>query len=272
MPFLYLHKSRLHYRVLGRGSKVMLAFHGYGQTSAYFLPMEQALGEEYTIFAFDLFFHGKSSLQKNLVPLSKEHLRDLMLQLLAQEGVQSFSLMGYSMGGKFALALVEQMPERVKDLHLIAPDGIQTNFWYNMATYPGWMQQLFKRTVLKPTPFFRFLKLMHRLKLVGKGLLRFARHQMDTRQRRLRVYRSWIGFKHLQFDIQDIISNINRHHLPVTVYLGQFDKVIAPKRFETFVEALDQGRLEMLQTGHTHLLQEVAKLLQQRRQGLVSET
>ncbi|WP_187261033.1 alpha/beta fold hydrolase [Pontibacter beigongshangensis] len=271
MPFLHHHHSRLHYRVLGRGSKAMLAFHGYGQTSAYFLPMEQALGEEYTIYAFDLFFHGKSSLQKNKTPLSKVHLTDMISQLLEQENIQRFSLMGYSMGGKFALSLVEQMPARVKELHLIAPDGIQTSFWYNMATYPGWMQQLFKRTVLKPAPFFRFLGFMHRLKLVSKGLLRFARYQMDTRQRRLRVYRSWIGFKHLRFDIRKIIDTLNERQVPVTLYLGQFDRIIAPKRFETFVQALDQGKLEMLPTGHTHLLQEVAKLLQQRRQGLIPE-
>ncbi|TXK51582.1 alpha/beta hydrolase [Pontibacter qinzhouensis] len=265
MPFLEHQHSRLHYRVLGRGSKAMLAFHGYGQTSAYFLPMEQALGEEYTIFAFDLFFHGKSSLRKSNSPLTKEHLHELVGRLLEQEGINRFSLMGYSMGGKFALALVEQMSEKLNELHLIAPDGIQTSFWYNMATYPGWMQQLFKRTVLKPAPFFRFLKVMHRLKLVSKGLLRFARHQMDTRQRRLRVYRSWIGFKYLRFDNKAIIEKLNQQQVPVTVYLGQFDKVIAPKRFEAFVQALDKGKLKVLQTGHTHLLQEVAKLLRQQR-------
>jgi pimeloyl-ACP methyl ester carboxylesterase len=91
---------------------------------------------------------------------------------------------------------------------------------------------------------------------------------MDTRQRRLRVYRSWIGFKYLQFDIRKIIARLNERQVPVTLYLGQFDKVIAPKRFEAFVQALDKGKLEMLETGHTHLLLEVAKLLQQRRQGL----
>ncbi|MCX2739590.1 alpha/beta fold hydrolase [Pontibacter anaerobius] len=261
MPFLIQDKSKLHYRVIGHGRRVMLAFHGYGQSSSYYQPMEKALGGDYTIYAFDLFFHGHSNLHKHNMPLTKEFLSDFIERFLEKQGIKEFSLMGFSMGGKFALTLVECMPQSILELFLIAPDGIKTSFWYNIATYPGWLQQLFKRTVLKPEFFFKFLRMLHRYNLVHKSLLRFAHYQMDSTPKRLRVYRSWIGFRDLNFDIRKIVQLLNKYEVPVTMFLGEFDEIISPRRVAVFVDALDNGELVILKAGHSHLLQEVAELL-----------
>lgn len=265
MPIIIKDRSKLHYRVIGQGSRVLLAFHGYGQSSAYYQVMEKALGNDYTIYAFDLFFHGQSHLHKRDMPLTKEFLEEIMLHFLDKYKIERFSLMGFSMGGKFALTLVEKMPERIEELILIAPDGIKTSFWYNIATYPGWLQQLFKRTVLKPEPFFRLLKVLEKYNMVHKSLVRFAHFQMDSTPKRLRVYRSWIGFRDLNFDIRLIVNLLNKYKVPVTMFLGEYDQIISPKRVSVFVDALDQGELILLKTGHSHLLQDVAELLHKKR-------
>lgn len=267
MPYIIHEGTKLHYRVLGQGSQALLAFHGYGQSSGYYLPMEHALGSNYTIFAFDLFFHGQSQLHKNNMPLDKDFLQEIVEEFFRKERIEAFSLMGFSMGGKFALTLVERFPERVKELFLIAPDGIKTSFWYNIATYPGWMQQLFKRTVLKPEPFFKLLNVLNRYNMIHKSLLRFARYQMDSTEKRLRVYRSWIGFRELNFDIRHIVRLLNTQEVPVSMFLGEFDQIISPKRVSVFVKALRKGELVILKTGHSHLLQEVAELLHQKKTG-----
>jgi pimeloyl-ACP methyl ester carboxylesterase len=265
MPYIVHQGSKLHYRVLGRGSQVLLAFHGYGQSSSYYLPMEHALGEDYTIFAFDLFFHGRSQLSKKSMPLTKDGLEEIMVDFLEKEGIATFSVMGFSMGGKFALTLVERFSERVNELFLIAPDGIRTSFWYNIATYPGWLQQLFKRTVLKPEPFFKLLQVLDRYNVVHRSLVRFAHFQMDSTAKRLRVYRSWIGFRQLNFDIRHIVGLLNRNHVPVTMFLGEFDEIISPKRVSVFVKALEHGEMVVLKSGHSFLLQQVAELLHRKK-------
>ncbi|WP_018479402.1 alpha/beta fold hydrolase [Pontibacter roseus] len=269
MPYIIHEGTKLHYRVLGNGSQALLAFHGYGQSSGYYLSMGRALDGDYTIYAFDLFFHGQSTLHKSNMPLQKDFLQELITLFLQKEKLQEFSLMGFSMGGKFALTLVERFPERVKELFLIAPDGIKTSFWYNIATYPGWLQQLFKRTVLKPEPFFRLLKVLNRYNMIHKSLVRFARFQMDSTEKRLRVYRSWIGFRELNFDIRQIVRLLNGQQVPVTMFLGEFDQIISPKRVSVFVKALQKGELVILRTGHSHLLQEVAELLHQKKTGAI---
>jgi pimeloyl-ACP methyl ester carboxylesterase len=267
MPYIIHEGTKLHYRVLGSGSQYLLAFHGYGQSSAYYLPMGQALDGDYTIYAFDLFFHGQSSLHRNHMPLTKDFLQEVIGLFLEKEKIDNFSLMGFSMGGKFALTLVERMPERIDELFLIAPDGIRTSFWYNIATYPGWLQQLFKRTVLKPGAFFKLLQVLNRYNMIHKSLVRFARFQMDSTEKRLRVYRSWIGFRELNFDIRQIVRLLNHRQAPVTMFLGEFDQIISPKRVSVFVKALHKGELVILKAGHSHLLQEVAELLHQKKTG-----
>ncbi|QCR23545.1 alpha/beta fold hydrolase [Pontibacter sp. SGAir0037] len=268
MPYVHHQKSKLYYQVIGRGSKILLAFHGYGQSSTYYRPMEQALGEEYTIYAFDLFFHGNSRLHKVHTPLTKEVLEEIIRQFLTSEHIAKFSVMGFSMGGKFALTLIEKFPERMQETFLIAPDGIQTSFWYNIATYPGWMQQLFKRTVVQPEPFFKLLRVLRKYKLVQKGLVRFARNQMDSTPKRLRVYRSWVGLRELSFDIRHIVYLLNTYNIPVAMFLGEYDQVIAAKRVGVFMKSLKNGKLYTLKTGHSHLLQEVAHMLHQQKQAM----
>lgn len=257
----------MHYRVIGKGKRVLLAFHGYGQSSGYYLPMEKALGDDYTIYAFDLFFHGRSQLHKHDMPLTKELLASFINHFLEKKGIARFSLMCFSMGGKFALTLVEYMPQRIEELFLIAPDGIKTSFWYNIATYPGWLQQLFKRTVLKPEPFFKMLQVLNKYNLVHKSLIRFAHFQMDSTPKRLRIYRSWIGFRDLNFDIRKIVKLLNKYKVPGTMFLGEYDEIISPKRVAVFIDALDQGELVILKAGHSNLLQEVADMLHAKRAG-----
>jgi pimeloyl-ACP methyl ester carboxylesterase len=265
LPYVIKDKSKLHYRVIGNGSRAMLAFHGYGQSSAYYHPMEQALGKDYTIYAFDLFFHGPSHLHKRDMPLRKDFLRELIEHFLRRQHLERFSLMGFSMGGKFALTLVECMPVRIEELFLIAPDGIKTSFWYNIATYPGWLQQLFKRTVVKPELFFGLLRMLDKYNMVHPSLLRFAHYQMDSTSKRLRVYRSWVGFRELNFDIRKIVQLLNTHQVGVTMFLGEYDEIISPRRVSVFVDALDKGELVLLKTGHSYLLQDVAALLHKKR-------
>lgn len=265
MPYLIDQKSKLHYHIFGKGKNVLLAFHGYAQEGSYFDVIASVLRPDYTIYAFDLFFHGGSELHKSDMPLSKERLTQMMQHFLDKHNIGRFKVMAFSMGGKFALAMVESFAARIDQLFLIAPDGIKTNFWYNVATYPGWLQGMFKRTVLRPDPFFRLVNMLDRYKLVNRGLLRFANFHMGTTPKRLRVYKSWVGFRKLTFDIRLIVRLLNEHEIAVTFFLGEYDQVIPHHRLQVFIKALRHATLILLKTGHTFLLHEVASYI--RRHG-----
>jgi pimeloyl-ACP methyl ester carboxylesterase len=263
MPFITEGRTKLHYEKLGNGPKILLAFHGFGQDLWYFEPVAEALKEQFTIYAFDLFFHGKSWLDKQHAPLTKEFLTQLIQCFLTKEQITTFSVTGFSMGGKFALTVLESFPAQIHSFYLIAPDGIKTSFWYNVATYPGWLAGFFKRTVVKPKPFFRLVQTMDRYNLMHPGVLRFAAFQMNSPAKRLKIYKSWTGFRLLVFDIPEIVQLLNKQEIPVIMFFGYFDKIITAKALAFFTDALDNCRVVTLKTGHTHLLEEVGKYLQQ---------
>ena len=56
--------TSLHFRKYGAGPRVVLAFHGYGQSEGHWRGMAAVLGPDMTLYAFDLFYHGHSKLPK----------------------------------------------------------------------------------------------------------------------------------------------------------------------------------------------------------------
>jgi pimeloyl-ACP methyl ester carboxylesterase len=250
---------------MGNGPKALLAFHGYGQEGHYYDTMARTLQPDYTVFSIDLFFHGQSTLSKADQPLTKKKLQEFVQELLEKEKIQRFSVMAFSMGGKFALTVLEKFHNQMEELYLIAPDGIKTHLLYSIATYPGWLQGMFKRIVLRPTRFFKTLNWLERKQWVNSGLVKFAHWQMDSPQKRLRVYRSWTGFSNLVFDTRKIVRLLNQSNIEVTIFLGKYDQIISQNRLQVFLNALKRKNLVVLQTGHTNLLYTVATWLRNHR-------
>lgn len=263
MPFITKGNTRLHYQKLGHGPKALLAFHGFGQSSAAFLPITEALQNEYTVYAFDLFHHGPSRLGKKHAPLTKTYLTTLIADFLETEGIRSFAVAGFSMGGKFAFTILESFPERIHTVFLIAADGIKTSFWYSLATYPGWLSGFFKRTVLKPEPLFKLVQVMANLNLMHPSVLRFAASQLEDTPKRLQLYRSWIDFRPLTFELKNIAFLLNKHKIPVTFLFGRYDRIITAEGVKFFTETLENCEVITLKTGHTQLLEAVGRYLKE---------
>lgn len=258
--------SQLHYQKYGSGTRVVLAFHGYGQGEGHWRSMVGVLGPEVTVYAFDLFYHGRSRLVKTDSPLTKARLGELLGEFLREQQLTQFSLLAFSMGAKFALTAAETFPEQVEQLWLIAPDGLQRQFWYSLATYPPWMRGVLGRAVLRPQRLLRFLDSLHQRRLVDSNLVRFAQWQLDSREKRLRVYRSWVGFRRLTFDLRRLAATLNRRPTPVTFFLGRHDRVIPHAGLQRFIGLLAAADTVLLDAGHAGLIYDVAAYLRRHPQ------
>ncbi|GAA3939618.1 alpha/beta fold hydrolase [Hymenobacter algoricola] len=251
-------KTKLHYHQYGTGPRVILAFHGYGQSASHWRGMAAALGPAVTLYALDLFYHGQSRLAKADAPLTKKRLGELLAGFMTEHGIDRCGLLAFSMGAKFALTVVEQLPARVEQVWLIAPDGIRTQFWYSLATYPPWMRGVLGRAVLRPQRLLRFIDVLAQRRLIDSGLVRFAQWQLDSREKRLRVYCSWTGFRHLVFELKKLAAGLNRRPTPVTFFLGRYDRVIPHAGLQEFIASLTNTRTVLLEAGHAGLLHDVA--------------
>lgn len=251
----------VHYAVYPGGPKTLLAFHGFGQSFSYFSPVAHALESDYTVYSIDLFYHGQSIWPDSNKPVTKEFWKEFIGVFMNENRIEEFSLAGFSLGGKFVLATFEAFPERTKSILFIAPDGIRTSFWYSLATYPAWARKFFQRIIEKPDPFFKLLNTMRKLQVVDEGIIRFAHYQMGSKNQREKVYHTWVMSRELKFDMAQIARLINQHEVKISMYLGRYDKLMTQKGMTKLLKNVKKYDLQVLETGHTMLIDKVARHL-----------
>jgi pimeloyl-ACP methyl ester carboxylesterase len=252
--------TKLHYSIYGHGEKVLLMFHGFGHTHKDMRPIEKALVSQYKIYNFDLFFHGFSEWNNGDQPLTPEYWQKILSVFLEENQIENFSLLGFSLGAKIALATLEMFPNRTESLYLIAPDGIKTNFWYQIATAPI-MRNLFRQTIMRPHLFFKCIKLLGTFKLLDRSTIRFCSIQMNSREKRRRLYYTWTTLKKMSPNLPSILEYVNQNKTPITLFAGSYDRVIPLKHIANFAKKISHAHLEIMKVGHNNLLEHVASYL-----------
>ena len=146
--------SIINYYSYGSGNKALFCLHGYGENGSSFEIFERHLGLTYTIYAIDFPFHGETKWNEEQAFTAVDLL--LIFYSITQKN-SSFSMLAYSMGGRSAMQLLQDVPEKIERSVLVAPDGLHVNFWYWLATQTYAGSKLFNVTMSNPKWFFAFL-------------------------------------------------------------------------------------------------------------------
>ena len=259
--FIEYKNSKLFYRKSGSGSKALLLFHGFGQNHQAFNAWDESLSATYTLYTFDIFFHGQSEWPSTDMAIEKADWKGIMEAFFKTTHIERYSLVGFSMGGKFVLATLEAFPEKVHKIFLLAPDGIKTNFWYSLATYPIAFRNLFKSMIEKPNRFYAIARFANKVGMIDKGILRFIESQMDTQEKRQRVYYSWVIFRHFKFEMTTIARILNENHIHVTMIIGKYDKIITTQNMNLLLNKLTSFNLKILEAGHNGVIAQSTGLI-----------
>lgn len=242
------------HRTFGHGPVPVIGFHGYGGSTNDFAPFEAALAAKCTIHAFDIWFNGASvwPLDRPISdPLRPEELTDLVRTYMDAHGIDRALYMGFSLGGRLAMTLMERLPERSRGMLLLAPDGLVRNPWYRALSRYGWGRALYQRFQDKPEGWFRTVDVLHRLKLVTDKRHSFLRFHTENKAKRQLVHDVWLSLRLLEPDLDTVVTNLRAQDLHAHLYMGRFDSVIKlpwGKRFER--RAPERIHLHVLETGH----------------------
>lgn len=226
----FTHGPTLAYRTYGHGPVPVLAFHGFGRTGEDFAILEPQVQAHCTIYAFDLHFHGKSPgyPERAEQPFTPQELAHYFTAFADQIGAQKIAVLGYSLGGRMALNLLEQVPERLSRVFLAAPDGLKTRPWYRGLAASWFGRRLYRRFVEHPEVVHALINSTRALRLISGKMHRFLMGQTDSRRKRMLVRDVWLSFRLIEPDLARVAANATEQQIPVHLIFGERDNVIKP--------------------------------------------
>ncbi|MBE9466106.1 alpha/beta fold hydrolase [Dyadobacter subterraneus] len=258
----------LHYHKLGRGPKILLAFHGIGQTGlTCFKSFSELLGDHYTIYAFDLFFHGQSKGIYGNDAFSEQDIvtkilwKKLISDFLEENQINRFDIAAFSMGGRFALATMESFSTKIDNAFLIAPDGVSEHLLYTLASRFWPTRKLFHWVLKHPDTLIKSANIFEKLGLIHKSLIRFTQFMLSDPKRQETIYRSWLAFRMLKFDISVVYKKLVATR--VYLFIGKHDKLLKAKDVEKLSEFLPDNQYFLLAAGHGNLVEKAAVKIQE---------
>jgi pimeloyl-ACP methyl ester carboxylesterase len=105
----------LHYKEIGEG-KPLVILHGLFGTSDNWQTHAKKLGEYYRVILVDQRNHGHSPWSEDF---TYEHLADDLERLIQHLGIDQFTLIGHSMGGKTAMYYSQKYPNRLEKMVIV---------------------------------------------------------------------------------------------------------------------------------------------------------
>jgi len=246
-----INKGHLIYAKHGTGNSILFAFHGFGQDKSFFQSWEKKLGDRYTIYAFDLFYHGESTRPPG--KLSKKEWKEYLSEVIEENQIKYFSILGYSLGGRFAINTALSFPDMTEELILIAPDGIFLTVWFKLATTPI-IRLVFKYLMSNPEKLERLIQFNKRARIVNQYIADFMRKEMGTPENRKRIYTSWNHFKSLGYKRGKLIAMFQEHTFKRRIILGAKDYVIKPEGILPIIDKMGNFEIHILNKKHHQLL------------------
>ncbi len=234
-----------------RAGEPLVCIHGWGMNLRAFDPLRAELRRECSSWAIDLPGHGRSDWQGARADLDSQ-LQDVQAVLPAR-----CVLVGWSLGGQFALELARRAPQQVRALVLIAstPRFTQAPDWpfgLDAATMDAFRARLEQDW-------------RHTLREFAQLQVRGGRNPEQTQRQLEDAWSSHglpceaaldAGLELLaSIDQRETVAQISQ---PVLVLSGQHDRVTPPAAARWLAEALPDVQLvEIARAGHAPLLSHV---------------
>jgi pimeloyl-ACP methyl ester carboxylesterase len=260
----------LHYFCGGSGPPLLLV-HGLGSSaSVEFHYNLEPLAAHHQVFAIDLPGFGRSD--KPILAYTIDLFVRAVSDLMATEGIERAAVMGVSMGGRVALGLALDSPEKVERLVLVDALGIgapRRVLAYSILLTRGLGELTLRGTAralrqMNPTMIRRFwgwyLRRPNRVDTIWTDE-RIASHGTllatpAYRAAYLSALRSIAGMRQLRDGVvvQDRLTELR---MPTLLIWGGHDHIFPASQAQVAIGRIPNGRLEVFDdSGHTPQMEE----------------
>lgn len=246
---------KLHYYKFGSGSQAMLCFHGYGMHGRQFTVLESTLGHKYTFYGFDLLFHkgtklADESLTTVKAGLAKPQLARLISEFCQYEGINRFSVIGYSMGSHYATTVVEEMAERIDDYIVAAPSSINAGKLVTFFSKTRIGNRLLAQLMLSEKAVLRILGLLTRLNIIDATARRILNQEFGTPELRYAFYACFTYLRYLETNEEKLIHVLKQYAIKSVFIFGKRDKMYLPTIAKRFFSKYEPSAVLVLDENH----------------------
>lgn len=239
-------------------SEWLLVFSGYGQHPGAWNELAGRCRSDFNVMVISL------PAEPGDPNWTRQTYVDTISAILQEHGIAKATVISYSMGSRFGLLLAEYMPDRIRLLILMAPDGILRFTWNRVATGTLAGHWLFRQFVFREGWYLRLLDFLHSCGLLGQSLYAFSKWYMRDRKARLNVYHTWMNMRHIRPDLHAVHRAKQEAGFPLIAYFGKQDTVIRPFAAKRLQQRIPSATIIMLEKGHQLLDEDmIAELWQQ---------
>lgn len=241
----------------GEGGVPLVLLHGTGVDSAglSFAGSMPALARERRVLALDWPGYGHSP--EGETPVLTEGMSDLLIELLAHEGLERVHLLGFSMGGSAALHLALSDPDRVDRLVLVSPYGLGGKQHLPLVPYVALRAPGAARALLALVSGQRWALRLFLRTVVTVGGPALPDEVLEEVQRGLRrggptpAFVGWLRselrpLRHLT----NLLPRLSEVRAPTLLLHGRRDVLVPAWRSGRAAARLPCARLEILPCGH----------------------
>jgi pimeloyl-ACP methyl ester carboxylesterase len=246
---------KLHYYRFGNGPKTMLCFHGFGMHGKQFSVLKEKLGDEYTFYGFDLFFHKETKLQDQSIDevkkgISKIEFCELITAFCTHESIDRFSVISYSLGTHYASVLAEKESLRIDHLFILAPSFLKIFPPLQVLSKNTIANYAFRKLFLSEKGTKVMLNACRNFKIIDDKTHRVLSAEMATPALRYAFYANVTYLRHLQTKPNDLAIALNKNKVDCHFIFGLRDKMFPNNLGDQLIAQLDLVRKTTIDADH----------------------
>jgi pimeloyl-ACP methyl ester carboxylesterase len=252
--FLQYKHHRIHYNKFGKGEKLLIVFHGFGDSGELFLNLKESLEERYTVVALDAPFHGETEWNSGI--FYPNDLKNIVNLIRANFEHERFSMMAHSMGGLLVMGIFKYFAKYVDELILLAPAGLQDSVIYNKILFNLPVRQLFKWTSNKPKFSSKLLEMSKKYGWLDRLTHVFFSRQLGDDKLRKRMFNTWASLFFFPRRLSQFRRLIRKYNIELLIYYGQRDSLTPASAGKKFAERLQRRKktanveIKLVNDGH----------------------
>jgi pimeloyl-ACP methyl ester carboxylesterase len=251
--------SRIGCLRFGHGERLLIAFHGFGDSAKLFLQLQNSLESHYTVYAVDLPHHGHTQWREPF--FNKRDIKRIISTIAEMENKYRFELMGYSFGARIIQRMVWEFAPRLDRLYLIAPDGFNTKGMFEISMIPRQIRYGLWRILTKPLWFMSILTFFRKHRLINQFIYDFSHRHLKYPERKLRLFSYWLSMDDFVIPMRRVLAKLNRIEIPIQLFFGENDPIIPVSTGKMLADELPMAQLHILNATHKLVTPELDALL-----------